>query len=69
MSKLQYYCASSLDGYIAESDDSLTWLTGQRDGRAALRDRALTARLRYAVAKRLTVCDARRPGRCCAKMR
>jgi len=28
VSKLQYYCASSLDGYIAESDDSLTWLTG-----------------------------------------
>jgi dihydrofolate reductase len=28
MSKTQYYCASSLDGYIAESDDSIEWLTG-----------------------------------------
>jgi dihydrofolate reductase len=26
MSKTQYYCAASLDGYIAEADDSLTWL-------------------------------------------
>ena len=28
MSKTQYYCASSLDGYIAEADDTLEWLTG-----------------------------------------
>lgn len=28
MSKTQYYCAASLDGYIAEADDSLDWLTG-----------------------------------------
>ncbi len=26
MSKTQYYCASSLDGYIAESDDTIDWL-------------------------------------------
>ena len=28
MSKTQYYCAASLDGYIAETDDTLEWLTG-----------------------------------------
>jgi dihydrofolate reductase len=28
MSKAQYYCAMSLDGYIAESDDTLEWLMG-----------------------------------------
>jgi len=28
MSKIQYYCATSLDGYIAEADDSLDWLIG-----------------------------------------
>ncbi len=28
MSKTQYYCAASLDGYIAEADDSLDWLMG-----------------------------------------
>ena len=26
MSKTQYYCAASLDGYIAEADDTLEWL-------------------------------------------
>ena len=28
MSKSQYYCAASLDGYIADADDGLAWLTG-----------------------------------------
>jgi dihydrofolate reductase len=28
VSKVQYYCAASLDGYIAETDDSIDWLTG-----------------------------------------
>lgn len=28
MASTQYYCASSLDGYIAESDDTIKWLTG-----------------------------------------
>lgn len=27
MGRIQYYCASSLDGYIAESDDTIEWLT------------------------------------------
>jgi hypothetical protein len=26
VSKTQYYCAASLNGYIAEADDSLAWL-------------------------------------------
>jgi dihydrofolate reductase len=26
MTRSQYYCASSLDGYIAEADDTLAWL-------------------------------------------
>jgi dihydrofolate reductase len=28
MAKTVYYCAGSLDGYIAEPDDSIDWLTG-----------------------------------------
>jgi dihydrofolate reductase len=28
VSKAQYYCAASLDGYIAETDDTLDWLLG-----------------------------------------
>ena len=30
MSRTTYYCAMSLDGYIAESDDTIEWLTGYR---------------------------------------
>jgi len=30
MGVVQYYCAASLDGYIAEADDTLDWLTGYR---------------------------------------
>jgi dihydrofolate reductase len=28
MARTQYYCASSLDGFIAEADDTIGWLTG-----------------------------------------
>jgi dihydrofolate reductase len=28
VSRTLYYCAASLDGYIAEADDTLAWLTG-----------------------------------------
>jgi dihydrofolate reductase len=28
VSRAVYYCAASLDGYIAEADDTLDWLTG-----------------------------------------
>jgi len=28
MTKVQYYCAATLDGYIAEADDTLDWLLG-----------------------------------------
>ena len=28
MARTQYYCATSLDGYIADPDDGLDWLTG-----------------------------------------
>ena len=28
MGKTQYYCAATLDGYIAEADDSIGWLLG-----------------------------------------
>jgi len=30
VSRTQYYCASTLDGFIAESDDTIDWLTGYR---------------------------------------
>jgi dihydrofolate reductase len=28
MGRTQYYCAASLDGYIADADDGIDWLTG-----------------------------------------
>jgi dihydrofolate reductase len=28
MSKVQYYCATTLDGYIADENDGIDWLTG-----------------------------------------
>jgi dihydrofolate reductase len=28
MSKVQYYCAATLDGYIADQNDEIDWLTG-----------------------------------------
>ena len=28
MTRTQYYCAATLDGYIADSDDGIDWLTG-----------------------------------------
>jgi len=28
MAKTQYYCAATLDGYIADPDDGIDWLTG-----------------------------------------
>lgn len=40
MAKSQYYCAMSLDGYIAEADDTLEWLTkyeGSFEGEGAER--------------------------------
>lgn len=30
MGRTQYYCAASLDGFIAEPDDTIDWLTGYR---------------------------------------
>jgi dihydrofolate reductase len=38
VAKTQYYCAASLDGFIAESDDTLDWLTkyeGSYEGEGA----------------------------------
>ena len=38
MSKTQYYCAATLDGYIADPDDGIGWLTGYQgsfDGEGA----------------------------------
>jgi dihydrofolate reductase len=38
MSRVQYYCAATLDGYIAEADDTIEWLTaydGSYEGNGA----------------------------------
>ena len=38
MTETQYYCAASLDGYIAEADDTIEWLTtydGRYEGNGA----------------------------------
>ena len=32
MTRTQYYCAATLDGFIAEADDSLGWLLGYEGG-------------------------------------
>jgi hypothetical protein len=47
MGRVQYYCAQSLDGYIAEPDDGLDWLLSIGDGIPTLA-RRLPGRLRLA---------------------
>ena len=32
MAKTQYFCAATLDGFIADSDDQIEWLTGFESG-------------------------------------
>jgi dihydrofolate reductase len=32
MAKTQYFCAATLDGYIADEDDGIDWLTGFESG-------------------------------------
>jgi dihydrofolate reductase len=32
VTKTQYFCAGTLDGYIADSDDGIDWLTGFQSG-------------------------------------
>jgi hypothetical protein len=39
MSSTQYYCAATLDGYIADADDEIDWLTGY-EGTAELEGEA-----------------------------
>ena len=69
MSKTQYYCAATLDGYIADPDDGIGWLTGYQgsfDGEGAepspMSDGAPTsgstrASARWSVADHLRVRD------------
>jgi dihydrofolate reductase len=35
MTRTQYYCAATLDGYIADADDRIDWLTGYEGSYAA----------------------------------
>ena len=46
MSTVVYYCAASLDGYIAEADDTIGWLTSATKASPGQRRGARRGRLR-----------------------